>query len=300
MAGRISTNQIFERTQTNIAAARERELVTTEKASTGRELVRPSDDPAGYMVSNNLKDGLSVLNSTLKNAQAAIKVLDMTESIFANVQDTLQRLGELAVAAAGEGVTDAASRKFTASEVYTLYDSLVQQLNTRYGNRTLLAGFKSDRPAFDRNGNFLGDHGSIEVEVADGLRIPVNISGERAVMGRGIENGIHLLAPIQQFIKGLQENDVKMIQGTLEGFTRANDQVSLIRGEIGSRTNQINRAISTQEQFQIDSVSAISQIEDADAIKVFSDLARDQNVLRAAISVSHKILSENPSDIFYK
>jgi flagellar hook-associated protein 3 FlgL len=300
MAGRISTPQIFERTQTSVAAAREKEIVSAEKAATGKAMLKPSDDPAGYMIANSLKDDLSVIETTMKTANAASKVLNITESVFASLQDTLQRAYELAVAAAGEGVTSDATRKYTSSEVETLYDSAIQVLNTRYGGRTLLSGFKSDRPAFDGQGNFLGDGGQIEIEVARGLRMPVNISGERAVMGIGIQGGINLLEPLKNLVLGLKTNNTLLIQSTLDGFTKANDQISLVRGEIGSRTAQIDRAVSNSGQIQIDSLSGVSEIEDADAIKVFSELSRDQTVLKAAISTSQKILSENPTDIFYK
>ncbi len=300
MAGRISTPQIFERTQTSVGAAREKEMVSAEKAATGRAMLKPSDDPAGYMISNSLKDDLSVIETTMKTANAASKVLNITESVFSSLQDTLQRAYELAVAAAGEGVTSDATRKYTSSEVETLYDSAIQVLNTRYGGRTLLAGFQSDRPAFDGQGNFLGDGGQIEIEVARGLRMPVNISGERAVLGKGIQGGINLLEPLKNLVLGLKTNNTLLIQSTLDGFTKANDQISLVRGEIGSRTAQIDRAVSNSGQIQIDSLSGVSEIEDADAIKVFSDLSRDQTVLKAAISTSQKILTENPTDIFYK
>ncbi len=299
MAGRISTAQIFDRSQANVGNAREKEMISSEKAATGKELVRPSQDPAGYMISTNLKDDLSVLETTVKNANAAIKVLDMTENIFSSLQDTIQRAFELAVAAAGE-VTSAESRKFTFSEVETLWDSAIQVLNTRYGNRMLLAGYQSDKPAFDIQGNFKGDNGQINIEIARGLSIPINISADRAVLGKGIDGGINILSPLKDFITGLKTNNTKLIQSTLERFTRANDQISLIRGEIGSRTAQIDRAVNMQEQVQVDSISAVSEIEDADAVKVFSELSRDQTVLRAAISTSNKILSENPTDIFYK
>ena len=300
MAGRISTPQIFDRSAANIGTAREREVISSEKAATGKQLVRPSQDPAGYMVSNALKDDLSVLNTTMKNATASVKVLNMTETVFAQVQDALQRAYELAIAAAGQNAGAEANRKYNAAEVQTLYDSSLQLLNTRYGSRTLLAGFKSDKPAFDPQGNFLGDGGQIELEVARGLRIPVNISAERGVLGKGIIGGINILDPLRTLVIGLRTSNTEMIQSTLDMFHKANDQISLIRGEIGSRAAQIERAVSTQEQIQVDSIAAVSEIEDADAVKVFSDLSRDQTVLRAAISTSHKILTENPTDIFYK
>jgi flagellar hook-associated protein 3 FlgL len=300
MSGRISTPQIFDRANSHVANAREKEVLSSEKASTGKAIVRPSQDPAGYMVATALKDDLSILGATVKNADAASRVLTLTESVFSNLQDTLQRAYELAIAASGENTGSDATRKYTFSEVETLYDSAIQLLNTRYGNRTLLGGFKSNQAAFDTHGNFMGDGGQIEVEIARGLYIPINISAERAVLGRGLDGGINLLEPLQNFIQGLKTSDTRLIQSSLEGFVRANDQISLIRGEIGSRTSQIERAINSQEQVEVDSVSAISEVEDADAVKVFSDLSRDQTVLRAAISTSHKILTENPTDIFYK
>jgi flagellar hook-associated protein 3 FlgL len=300
MAGRISTPQIFERSQTSVSSAREKEMVSAEKAATGKASLRPSEDPAGYMVANSLKDELSTLGTTIKTANAASKVLNITESVFSSLQDTIQRAYELAVAAAGQGVSSDATRKYTSSEVQTLYDSAIQVLNTRYGGRTLLAGFKSDKPAFDSQGNFLGDGGQIEIEVAKGLKIPINITGERAVLGKGIQGGINLLEPLKNFVLGLQTNNTQLIQSTLDGFTKANDQISLIRGEIGSRTAQIDRAVANSEQVKIDSISGISEIEDADAVKIFSELSRDQTVLKAAISTSQKILTENPTDIFYK
>ncbi len=298
MAGRISTPQIFDRANTHIASAREKEILSSEKAASGKEIVRPSQDPAGYMVATALKDDLAIIGTTLKNANAASRVLNLTEGVVAGLQDTLQRAYELAVSAAGDGSTQV--RKYSLSEIETLYDSCIQVLNTRYGNRTLLGGFKTDQVAFDKQGNFLGDGGQIEVEVARGLYIPINISGERAVMGVGVDGGINVLSPLKSLIEGLKSDNSEMIQKSLEGFIKANDQLSLIRGEIGSRTAQIDRAVNSQEQISVDSTSAVSEIEDADAVKVFSDLARDQNVLRAAISTSNKILSENPTDIFYK
>ena len=42
------------------------------------------------------------------------------------------------------------------------------------------------------------------------------------------------------------------------------------------------------------------QTQDADAIKVFSDLARDHTVLQASISTTQKLLNDNPTDLFYR
>ena len=297
MAGRISTSEIFNRAQANVADAREREALTSEKAATGREIVRPSQDPAGFLRSNMIKDEMASITTTLRNAAAATKVLGITENVFAQVQETLQRGSELAVSTAGYGDL---KRSASIAEVQGLYDSTIQLLNTRFGDRTLLAGFKSDQPAFSTDGRYLGDNGEIQVEIAQGLTLPLNVSGARAVLGQGITDGVNILEPLQNLLLGLKEDDSELIRGSLEKFTRANNQISLIRSELGARTLQAEHAITQQNTQQVQGGETLASIAEVDAIKVFSDLARDQTILRAAISTTQKLLSENPSDIFYK
>jgi flagellin-like hook-associated protein FlgL len=63
--------------------------------------------------------------------------------------------------------------------------------------------------------------------------------------------------------------------------------------------NQINQNLESEANEKINTTEEISKIEDVDAVKAFTDLTRDQNVLRAAISVTDKVLKDNPSDILF-
>ncbi|MBY0372080.1 hypothetical protein K2X33_15460, partial [bacterium] len=281
----------------HVADARDRESLTAEKASSGKEITRPSQDPAGFLRSNNLKDELASIDTTIRNANAAVKVLSVTENLFGQVQESIQRASELAVSTSGFGDLQ---RSASIAEVQGLHDSIIQLLNTRFGDRTLLAGFKSDKPAFSPDGKYLGDGGEIVVEIAQGQSMAVNISGERAVLGKGLTGGVNILEPLTRLLQGLKTGNTELIQSSLELFTKANDQVSLVRSEIGAKTIQAEHAIDTQSNKQVQGADALASIAEIDAIKVFSDLARDQTVLRAAISTTQKLLTENPTDIFYK
>lgn len=300
MPTRIATSQIYDRSQKNVATARERESISSDKAASGKELTRPSQDPSGYMIASALKDDLTVGETMMKNAELGSRVLSMTETVFTQLQEATQRAYELAIASSGESPSTQASREFTIGEIENLYQSVLQTLNTRYGNRTLLAGHKSSRPAFDQNGMFMGDSGEINIEVGRGLKVPINVSAEKAILGKGLENGLNILSPFQNLISGIKMNNTEMIHGTLESFRKATDQLSLIRGEIGARMSQLSRSIDNQQQAKIDGTTAVSAIEDADAIKVFSDLARDHTVLQASVSTTQKLLNDNPTDKFYR
>jgi flagellar hook-associated protein 3 FlgL len=298
--GRISTAQIFQNAQGGISAAREKEVTSSEKASTGKELVRPSQNPGGFVIASNLKDELAQRESIAKNASLALNVLTMHESIFSQVQEIAQRAHELAVSAAGDDGASEAARKLSLQEADNLYDSALQSLNMRYGNRTLLAGYSSQGPAFDNLGNFLGDNGEIKIEIAPGQVVPISIPAGRAILGVGLDRGINVLEVLKRFADGMRTNNTEMVRSSLEDLEKANDQMSLMRAEVGARQDQIRQALQSHEDSKINMTEEISKVEDADAVKVFSDLSRDQTVLKAAISTSDKLLSDNPTALLFK
>lgn len=300
MAGRISTAQIFDGATAHVSTARERESLSADKSATGKEFTRPSQNPGGYILANTLRDELSSRESMAKNASLASNVLAMQETVFGQVQEIAQRAHEIAVSAAGEDGTSSAARKLGLAEAENLFDSALQAFNTRYGNRTLLAGYHNSGAAFDPQGKFLGDFGEIEIEVAPGSKVAINLTADRAVYGVGVERGVNVLEVLQRLANGMRMNDTVAIRSTLEDLQKANDQMSLMRGEIGARENQISQAVNAHDESKVNMTAEISKIEDADAVKVFSDLARDQTVLKAAISTSEKILHENPTDILFK
>lgn len=300
MSTRISTAQIYQNSQTNVANAREKEVVTSEKASTMKEIVRPSQDPSGWLTASTLKDDLSARESIAKNAGLAMHSLNTTESIFTQMGEYVQKAHEIALAASGTDFMSVATRKHAVSDMKGVFDGAIQTLNTRYANRTLLAGLKTQGPAFDAGGKYVGDGEDFQIEIARGLVVPVNISGARAILGEGIHGGVNILENFQSLIAGLENDDPEMVRGTLDALVKAVEQVTLVRAELGGRMNQIQRALSDHSIQFIESKDAIAKIEEADAIKVFSELARDQAVLKASMSTTQKLLSENPVDILFK
>ncbi len=297
---RISTSQLFQNAQANVGNAREKEIASAEKAATNKEIVRPSQNPSGWLTAASVKDDLSQRETIAKNASMAQHALSAGDHVLSQVQESLQRAKELALSASGSGPDSATVRQSVLGEVKGLYDGVVQSLNTRYGDRTLFAGFKSQGPAFDGAGNFLGDAGKIEIEIASGVKIPVNIPAGRAILGEGKEGGVNVIQALQRLVTGLSTNDEAMIRGTLDELTAGNAQLSEARAEVGAHASSITRALDSFGVAKQDGLDTISKVEEADAIKVFSDLARDQTVMKAAVATSQKLLSEAASDPFIR
>src|SRR5262249_46750997 len=101
MSTRISTSQIFSTAQANVSEARDKEMISAEKAATNKEITRPSQNPSGWLTAAALKDSLSSRDTMAKNAAMAQHVLNTGDTLLGQVQDSLQRARELAISASG-------------------------------------------------------------------------------------------------------------------------------------------------------------------------------------------------------
>ncbi len=300
MTNRISTSQIFDNAQKHISQARQKEVKSSTKSATQKNIAKPSDDPGGWLYISASKDSKSVLESFFKNAVMAREVLHTTEGIFNNVGENIGRIYELSIAAADDVRTNNETRKMILNEVKGLFETILQTLNFRFGNRFLLSGFRSQDAAFDENGTFIGDNGIIEVEIDRGTKIPINIDAEKVVCGKNNLNSVNIIEIMKNVINGLSLNDVDLIRNNLEGLKKSIDQISLIRSEIGARLQKIDATLNRQSDLKTNIDESISKIEDIDVIKVFSDLARDEVVLNAAISTGQKILSDQKTNKLFE
>jgi flagellar hook-associated protein 3 FlgL len=192
MTTRVSTAQLFQGGQERIAQARGKEVRSSEQASTQKQLLKVSEDPTAWVHAANLKNDLALQESISKNAASANHVLTATETLLAEVQNSAQRAHELAISASSSTGNGGLERKAVLSEVESLYENVIRTLNTRYGGRTLLAGFKSEGPAFDRSGKFVGDSHEFNLEINRDLKVPLNISTEQSIQGEGMGDGVNI------------------------------------------------------------------------------------------------------------
>lgn len=300
MPHRIATSQIFSNAQAHISAAREKEVSSAHKAATQKEITRPSQAPAEWTVAANLKNDLSVRDTIAKNARFANSFLTASENTLSQLQELVGRTHELAITASGSASVGPEQFHHILPEVEGLFKTVIQTVNTQFGNRYVFGGYKSQANAFDSEGNFLGDNGKIEVEIDRNLKVPVNLSGSQIILGEGLERGVNLMETFQNLLGGLREGDIERVRSSLEGLNRVGEQLSLGRTQIAGSMSDIQRALDSRDVNEEQSKKVISEIEEADPVKVFSDLVRDQTVLRAAMETNRKVLNEDPLDILLK
>lgn len=95
---------------------------------------------------------------------------------------------------------------------------------------------------------------------------------------------------------GLNANDKRVVQNSLDELENAFQQINMARGELGSRVSSLNTGLETLQKLVIDEKANQSQIEDVDMYDLVNNLSKTQNQLEASLTTSGKMLQTSLLD----
>lgn len=111
-------------------------------------------------------------------------------------------------------------------------------------------------------------------------------------------------APVQSSIfdelktleNALITNNPDIVQSLLEQLDRSTDRIISLRTEIGALTNTVSNAEGNIEKMKLLNEEHRSKMEDADVAELFSNLQKDQDVLKATYKSSSQLMSQKLMD----
>jgi flagellin len=220
---------------------RQRELAT------GKKIDKPSDDPAGYTITEKLDLRSTALQGSFDNVGHAKNVLYTAESGYLSVNDILTQIKEKVVQARNASYSDD-ERQAIATEINQLAASIDDVVNTTKFNSEKLIGAE-------------GLTGSFQVGADEGDEVEVDLSG-------AVDSGAFGLA-------GVSADDLKD-GGLLDKLDSATDVVS---GHLQNLGSTINRLSVKEENLSVaitNTDAATSRIRDVDVAKAQSALLQAQ------------------------
>lgn len=137
---RVTEQQSYTMLVNNIQRARAKALATQEHISTGKKVVKPSDNANAFDRIVATKFSLAKADQHLRNLDVATTRLDLTDSALRGVTTALARVKELAVQFAN-GTNGPAERAIGAREVKQLFLQLQELGNAEHaGGQSIFAG----------------------------------------------------------------------------------------------------------------------------------------------------------------
>lgn len=145
---RISTANQYEATIDNIQRRQSGLSEAQDRLSSGKRVVRASDDPAAAAHAERALATELRSTTSQRSAEASRVIVSQTESALGDAQELLQQAREAMVAAGNASYTDA-ERAIQADKIQGLRDALLAVANRSDGSgRYLFGGQGSNQPPF--------------------------------------------------------------------------------------------------------------------------------------------------------
>lgn len=185
MSIRISTNQIYDRAIQSVLDNQGDLADIQQQLSSGKRLLRPSDDPVGAAQVIRLTEDLDRIDQFQRNNELLQNALEQEEAVLRSINDAVNRARVLVIQA-GNGILDTVDRQAVSIEIGQIRDEVFGLMNTQNANgEYIFAGYQSQSPAFTFDPtnpvteyNFAGDDGVNRFQVSDTVTLQANSSGK--------------------------------------------------------------------------------------------------------------------------
>ncbi len=284
---RVTQRMLHEGSLRRLAANLASLQKVQEQVSTGRQLNRPSDDPAHVREAVKLRDGLAELEQYLRNTDAAERDLSAADGALRTANDMLHRARELAIQGANDTLSGA-DRQRMAQEVTAIGQALVQAAGANVGDRYIFSGFRTDiAPYASASGPYLGDGGAIVARIAPGQTIQTNVTADLA-FGPALAAITALAAELAA--------GTRVSAATISALDAGQDALLTAQAGIGARSNRLAATKAVLEDGQLAATQLLSQLEDVDLTKAISELTQRQLTYEAALKVTGQLLGRSLID----
>lgn len=322
---RVTENSAFNSVQFSVNRSKNKLEDLQLKGTTLKRITKPSDDPVSNVEVLLIRSQQRDNDQYLKNATFAKMRLELAENAIVNIISILNKAKELSIAQSSD-FYGPDIRKNVSLEVRNLTEQLMGIANQRVGNRYLFAGQSTLTIPFDSKGIYQGDDSIMEVEIAKDFFLPTNIPGSLLfyqLPPKMLDNSqADTNLSLQEFLKNyeleksdreqtkndtlfvqlkslenaLLTNDTEQVQNLLQRIDASVEQSIKIQTMIGIWMNTLDHAYEQVDQKIFTNEKQKSILEDADVAQLFSDLNKQENLLKASYKISAGLLNKSLLD----
>ncbi len=329
---RVSENSSIHAIKHSVGKTKSKVEDLQIKGSNMKRIQKPSDDPIGNVDLLQIRSKNIDAQQYLRNLSFAQTNLGFTETVLEELTDILTKAKELAIGQASD-IYNPEVRQSVSKEIHQLRLQALALANKRNGNRYLFAGQKLLTKPFDNDGKYLGDKSKIFIEINKDVFIPINLTGEELFVDKESRPNVRLVLPknpeeiphqeeiqlpnrspasaaevgvesvrsnifdeLSSLENALLTNNPDIVQNLLEQLDRSIDRVIAHRTQIGALSNNISNAENNIEKMKLLNEEYKTKVEDADVTELFSNLQKEQNILKATYQASGTLMNQQLMD----
>lgn len=273
---------------------------TQLKISSGKNFLRPSDDPPSVVISLNYKQGITRIERYMRAMDEGYAFLRAQESTLASVEDLIARAKTLAIQASN-ATNNAVARGAIAGEIDHILQSVLALANSQLGEKYLFGGnrttgyppgeapFKLVRETLP-DGQilervvYLGSPEDFEIGYDIGMKMKLGESGQKVFMDSGLfETLLSLKRLLLADNKVDYEREQYNIQSLIGKLDEIYNYIAGKRGDMGSKMSHFEIRRNLYEDFKQTLELNLGDIESADLAKLATRLQSLQIAYEASL-----------------
>lgn len=294
---RISSNYIYETSETAISSQYQRISELENELSTGVLVSSAEVDPVAMASINSLQSQLDSMVQSGKNALNAKTELQTEQTQMNNYESLLERIRTIINKSGTAGVSkdEIKSNGIELQQDIQAIASLANSKNAA-GN-SIFAGTKKDVNAYhfekDSEGNitgftYQGNDNHEKIDLASGVTVNIYQSGDK-VFGKGDHSVFTKLIALAHRLKSgesLKSDETEKYLKEMHTFQNMNSNNLTT---IENRYKMADFEVSMHDSLTNNYKAMLSKLRDADYTKTVSELSKQMTFLKATMSASMQI-----------
>jgi flagellar hook-associated protein 3 FlgL len=291
---RIGTSNAYDRALQNISSRQSGLAELQENLTSGKKVLRSSDDPTGAALAERALTRINRVQSDQRALEAQRNSIATAESTLGEVVDRLQEFRELVVQA-GNGTYTIEERKILTQKMTSLREHILDLSNRSDSNgMPLFAGLGSSKTPFagptalPNDYTFKGLPGQTSSTVNS---IPYALDGDSAFMFNPTRDGISSPSIFSSLDTAIRDISTSVDSGTANAAVKLAltdidiglNRIMAVRGQAGELLSRADRITDSNSKLNVELEANRSRAEDLDMVKGISDFQNNQTGYQAAL-----------------
>jgi flagellar hook-associated protein 3 FlgL len=290
------TEQIVRELQSSLTRLAELQ----SQVATGKRFTRVAEDPYAASQVLRIGRGLRALDQYGRTGAAAQVRLAAEEAVVGQLDELLRQARAFATSF---GVGDppftpeqTTQRQMAADHLTRVLDEAISLGNTKVGNEYILSGAETTTPAFDPalgpgQGAYQGDTRARTLEVAEGVAVTVNHTGDQFV-----GPAIAALKALRDAVDPANGQTAAQVQAQIQAVLVTEQALLVSQAETGSTARQIASIHSSHAVQRTDLETARGVLADVPAEEAITRLLSLHASVEASYAAASRVLSLSLTD----
>ena len=268
----------------DIANAREGMLDAQSRVASGREILRPSDNPRDMSDIIGLNADKIETEQYERNVEFGRSRLQFTETVIDGLQGMVERVRFLALSA----ISSSANGDTYSVEVEGLRDQILGTVNSSFEGQFIFGGSASSTAPYQKDAagvvTYTGNSDVVKIQVGRVSKLQIQIPGSE-LFGAGND----VFQALSDLITAMKSGVKSDIDAMLKPVEAAWEGLSVSRSRVGGLINVADSISGELGALSLARERNLVDLESADITKTLTDFQSYESVLQSTLAVGARI-----------